>query len=322
MTSPHLTPSPQTSEQALSRSMPVASLEVAQATLLARYAPETRVRRIRWSQGETQALELGSGPPLLLVHGGLANALYWAPILPTLARSHRVLAVDLPGHGLADSFDYTTVDPLDHARTFLGDILDALELPAVAVVANSIGGLWSAAFALGAPHRVSRLALVGAPAGVTRTAPAQMRVLGAPLVGTWLGRRMMANPSREENRTLWGQILVVHSERLDDALLDVHIAHSRRNTASLLSLMRCAVGLRGLRRHMVLGERWQQLQTPTLLVCGERDAFITPTDWDVWETISARNPRVRLVRVPNAGHLPWLDDAGRIVDEVERFLGT
>ena len=45
-------------------------LEKAQAALLARFAPETRVRRIRWSQGETQLFELGTGAPLLYVHGG------------------------------------------------------------------------------------------------------------------------------------------------------------------------------------------------------------------------------------------------------------
>jgi pimeloyl-ACP methyl ester carboxylesterase len=48
-------------------------LEQAQAALLARFAPDTRVRRVRWSRGETQVLELGDGPPLLLVHGGGAT---------------------------------------------------------------------------------------------------------------------------------------------------------------------------------------------------------------------------------------------------------
>jgi len=112
-----------------------------QAALLARYAPDTRVRRIRWSQGETQLFELGTGSPLLYVHGGLSGAFEVVPILAALAENHRVLAVDRPGHGLADSFDYGGVDLLDHARTFLGDILDALELPTVDVMANSMGAL-------------------------------------------------------------------------------------------------------------------------------------------------------------------------------------
>jgi hypothetical protein len=44
----------------------IRQLEAAQAALLARYAHETRVRRVAWSQGETQVLEFGDGPPLLL----------------------------------------------------------------------------------------------------------------------------------------------------------------------------------------------------------------------------------------------------------------
>jgi hypothetical protein len=49
-----------------------AELEAAQAALLTRYAPDTRARRVVWSEGETQVLELGAGPPLLLIHGAWA----------------------------------------------------------------------------------------------------------------------------------------------------------------------------------------------------------------------------------------------------------
>ena len=90
-----------------------------------------------------------------------------------------MLAVDRPGHGLADPFDYRGVDLLDHGRTFLRDIVDALEFPTVDVVANSIGALWSVVFAIDAPKRVSRLALVGAPFGTMRRPPLLMLPLGA-----------------------------------------------------------------------------------------------------------------------------------------------
>src|SRR5262245_64326026 len=123
-------------------------LEKAQAALLDRFAPDTLVRRIRWSQGTTQLLDLGTGAPLLYVHGGLGGAFEVVPILEALAENHRVLAVDRPGHGLADPFDYRGVDLLEHARTFLGDVLDAVELPTVDLVANSMGALWSVAFAI------------------------------------------------------------------------------------------------------------------------------------------------------------------------------
>ena len=70
-------------------------LGTAQAALLARFAPDAVVRRIRWSQGETQLIDLGTGPPLLYVHGGLSGAFEVVPILGALAESHRVFAVDI-----------------------------------------------------------------------------------------------------------------------------------------------------------------------------------------------------------------------------------
>jgi pimeloyl-ACP methyl ester carboxylesterase len=296
-------------------------LEKAQAALLARFAPDTRVSRIRWSQGETQLLELGEGPPLVLVHGGGDGAFEWVPILPALARNRRVLVVDRPGHGLADPFDYRGVDLLEHARMFLRDILDALDLPTADIAANSIGGLWATAFALDEPQRVSRLLLVGVPVGLARDAPPLLRLMSRPRLGRLLGRLLMRNPTRDGSRKFWGQIQVAHPERLEDVLLDVDVAHTRRNLDSVLSLIRCVGD--GLRAgHLVLGDRWQTLKVPTLYLGGERDVFVRPKVEKALQVVAEANPRVRLVRIPDAGHLPWLDEPERVVAEIERFLGA
>jgi pimeloyl-ACP methyl ester carboxylesterase len=73
----------------------------------------------------------------------------------------------------------------------------------------------------------------------------------------------------------------------------------------------------GLRRELILGERWRGLTTPTLLIWGERDAFGSPAEG---EALVAKNPDLRLVRLAEAGHLPWLDDPDSVVAEIERFL--
>src|SRR5207245_11614192 len=111
-------------------------------------------------------------------------------------------------------------------------------------------------------------------------------------------------PKRESARTFWGEILVAHPEQLDDTLLDADVEQQRRNIGSMLGLVRCLADAGGLRRHLILGERWQALTVPTLFLWGERDAFGRPEEG---EAIAARNANLRLIRIPGAGHLPWFD---------------
>ena len=297
-------------------------LAAAQELLLERYAPDTRVRRIRWSHGETQVLELGDGPPLLLVHGGGDAAFEWVPILATLAKTHRVLAVDRPGHGLADAFSYRDVDLQAHVRSFLADILDTLELESTDVLANSIGGYWAAVFALAEPQRVRRLVIAGVPPGVVRDAPLPLRVMGVPVVGPLVARLVMGRPSREGSRKFWGQMLVVDPGQLPDELLDVDAAHMRRNAPDIRELLYLLIGPRGIRRHLVLGDRWNALEVPTLLLVGERDAFVTSHMTRAWESVAAASPSIDVLHVPGAGHLPWIDEPEIVVPEIERFLSA
>lgn len=292
------------------------ALVTAQAAYLGRVAPGHRTRRVRWSGGATQVIELGDGPPVVLVHGGLGEAFQWGPLLAPLARRRRVIAVDRPGHGLADPFDYRRADLFDHARRFLGEVLDALALPAAPLVANSMGGLFSVAFALRHHERVPRLVLVGSPAGVTRALPLPLR-LGTVPVLKWVARALMRRPTADSVRNFWKQLLVAHAERLDDDFLHLSALSQRRNAESWFTLIERTCEPRGFRRELLLAERWRDLAMPTTLVWGERDAFAPLADG---ESACARSPRLRMVRIADAGHSPWFDDPARVAAAIESAL--
>lgn len=315
MTSPPISPGQSSTSAAHARLD--RELEAAQAAWLARAAPGVRTRRIAWSGGSTQILELGeaANPPLVLLHGGLGEAFQWAPILAPLARTRRVLAIDRPGHGLADRFDYHGVDLLAHARTFLRESFDALGLERPALVASSMGGRWAIELALHHPERLSRLVLIGAPLGVSRGVPLMLRAGTLPVLG-WISRRLMERPTPDAVRGFY-KLLVAHPERLDPAFVAAAVASQRRNAPTWFGLLDLAVGPRGIPSHLLVGDRWKDLRVPTTLIWGTRDAF---TPIEVGAAVAAAHPEVRLVRIPDAGHAPWFDEPAKAAEAIEAAL--
>ncbi|WP_338675158.1 alpha/beta fold hydrolase [Streptomyces sp. SCSIO 30461] len=95
-------------------------------------------------------------PPLVLVHALGKNFTDWEQVVPALARSRRVYALDLRGHGRSDwPGDYS----LELMRADVLQFLDALGLGHVDLIGHSMGGIVAYLLAQDHPQRVSRLVL-------------------------------------------------------------------------------------------------------------------------------------------------------------------
>src|ERR1043166_2324789 len=106
-------------------------------------------------------------PPMLLLHGGAQTAHSWDEVAPDLARDHHVLALDQRGHGDSDwSPDgrYRREDFVADVRAFLAD----RGWGAPTVMAVSLGGLNSIAFAAAHPERLRSLVVVDVAPTVNR----------------------------------------------------------------------------------------------------------------------------------------------------------
>jgi len=259
-------------------------------------------------------IELGQGPPLLLLHGGGGHAAQWGPILSGLSERHHVLAVDRPGHGLADPFDYRGASLLSHCHRFVNDFLDLEQLSSVSIAANSMGGLFALAFALNSPERVRHLVLVGAPAAFKVELPLVARVVFSPVMKPIM-RTLMKHSTPGRARKLWGRLLVAYPDRLENDFLDLEAANQRRNSSSWVSLIYRTFDTRGIRDEFILDQRWKQLSVKTTFIIGERDATARP---EVAEAVASQNPRAGVVRIPDAGHVPWFDSP----DEVAAAINT
>jgi pimeloyl-ACP methyl ester carboxylesterase len=109
-------------------------------------APRQKTGSIAWC-------EAGQGTPVLLIHGVGLNADAWGPQIHTLSARHRVVTVDMPGHGLSDLLP-DGAELSDYVAAIAG-LIDALGLSPVPVVGHSMGALIALGLALDHPEKIA-----------------------------------------------------------------------------------------------------------------------------------------------------------------------
>jgi pimeloyl-[acyl-carrier protein] methyl ester esterase len=247
----------------------------------------------------------GAGPPLVLLHGFAMHGGLFTPIVPALARSHRVHVIDLPGHGHSPAaFPWTLAALADAVAGYV----KALDRPAT-LLGWSLGGMVALRLARAHPELVDGLALAC-------TTPCFVARDGWPhaMAATTLAR--FGDELRVSYRLTLQRFLTLQvqgSERgratlgeLREALF-ARAAPSPATLAAALALM-AATDLR---------EEVRSVGATTLVITGQRDA-LTPTAAGAWLTSAL--PDARHVDLEGAAHAPFLSHPDAFVAAVARFL--
>jgi pimeloyl-ACP methyl ester carboxylesterase len=302
---------------------PIATFEVAERRLFAACGMQIASRRVRLADPPlaVRVLEAGDGPPLLLVHGSGMSASTWAPLLPHLA-GHRLIALDLPGFGLSDAFDYAGRSLRAHAVAQLTSLLDALDLERVPVIGTSLGGMWALCLAVDAPERITALASLGVPAVALpgmRGDPVltALSTPGLRRLVAWIGSPSVAVTRRALAR---GAIGPQAAERAPDGFFDVVHQGMRQPgfRTAMLSHMWLAMRLGRPRPGNFLSDaELQHIATPVLMIWGDDDPYGGP---EIGRRAAARMANAHLEVLP-ARHAPFLDDPQRCGALINRLLG-
>ncbi len=142
---------------------------------LAATAPEQarhglRIHHVRTTIGRVSVAEAGRGDPVLLIHGLGATKASFLPSVGAVARTHRAIAIDLPGFGDSVKPIGAAYDPAFFAEAIVA-LLDALELPSAHLIGNSMGGRVSIEVGLRHADRVRRLVLLAPSLAWKRSRP-------------------------------------------------------------------------------------------------------------------------------------------------------
>jgi 4,5:9,10-diseco-3-hydroxy-5,9,17-trioxoandrosta-1(10),2-diene-4-oate hydrolase len=245
-------------------------------------------------------IELGSGPPLVFVHGLSGSWQNWLEQLPVFARDHRVVAFDLPGFGASEMPDWQ-ISISGYGR-WLDALYEALGIDAAAVVGNSMGGFISAELAIAYPARVERMVLVSA-AGLTvehqrhdRTL-AVLRTLDRRLAAYagWLGTRSETLARRPRARRMIFGLVAHRPDLLPGPLVAEQIRGSGK--AGFVPALDALTSY-------PIRDRLPEIACPTLIVWGTEDWLVPARDADEFARLI---PNARKVVWSQTGHMAMLE---------------
>lgn len=240
----------------------------------------------------------GSGPPLVLFHGGAGSWTHWIRNIPALARHFTVHAFDLPGGGDSDDVP-ADIHPEQYVDRVCAGVEEVAAGGRIGLAGFSFGGVNAAMVTARMPDTIRKLALL-APGGLGRVNN----------VGAALRKMPPASAGEDEKKSV-----VRHNLRLmmlaHDASIDEQtIAIQRENIARTRYDSRRFTGSTLTKEHL-----WR-VRTRTLAIFGALDNLSYPSVYARVTPLRSTKPDVEIELIPGMGH--WIQYEA--ADVVNRLL--
>jgi pimeloyl-ACP methyl ester carboxylesterase len=241
----------------------------------------------------------GTGPVVLLLHGIGGSLELWAAQFVEANHDMRLIALDLPGHGLSD-FGPHPLMPTTFAA-FVWKFADALGLTRVHLAGNSLGGAICVQMRAQQPTRVQTM-LLAAAANLGRECPVPFRLMTLPVLGALMSR---AGPMAvtQQIQALFGPSFVVTDELRKTIERNVMRPGAQ---AAFLATLRLMTDLGGQRAGLVADSHTAlaSASVPVLMLHGRQDRVIPFAHSEHAHELA---PSSRLQPVDDCGHTPQLE---------------
>jgi pimeloyl-ACP methyl ester carboxylesterase len=259
--------------------------------------------------------ELGSGPPLLLIHGLMTSSYSWRYVLEPLAAHHRLIIPDLPGAGRSAMPDrpYTAAALAE----FVGELIDTLGLRGCAAVGNSLGGFLCMRLALDDAGALSRLVNIHAPCFPIPRIRALAAALALPGAQALVRRVIATDPERWVWRNVhyFDETLKSREETAEYGA-PLSRDDGRRAFLHYLADTMAPAGFASFVRDLET-RRGQPFPVPLLLLYSRTDPLVPPI---TGERLHALIPDARLEWLDDTSHFAHVDSPERVVPLLASFL--
>ncbi len=271
---------------------------------------------IKCSEGNLRVITAGeAGKAVVLLSGaGLDNALLsWRHLIPVLASSYRVFALDWPKQGKSSPWNGLA----DQACLLkCVDMVRAhFKLDTISLIGLSQGGAITLAYTLAHPEKVEKFVAI-APAGIIRFPPGihQLLWLSAKLSGltSALSRLMFLN----RKTAIWSlkKLFPVLPHDFDEIVEEVYEEYSR-NGVRASDWQNTSIGF--LKMKVYLMPKLHRISCPALFIQGDKDIAVNPKHTT---EAASKIPNSKLLILENAGHWPNRQSPEKINAIIMDFL--
>ena len=255
----------------------------------------------------------GKGKPIVLIHGLGASSFTWHKIAPELAKTNRVIAIDLKGFGQSDKPLDEHYSIFDQAK-LVEDFLSRSGLRGVTLVGHSFGGGVALAVALNqmdaGNRQIEKLVLIDSVA-YRQPLPFFFQVLRTPIIGE-LGMSLVP-PEVQMTRAL--EIAYHRDEKVTAETVN-HYASALHSEGGRHALFHTINSLDPDKAEE-FAQRYRSLTTPALLLWCEHDKIV-PLKFG--KRLATDLPDARIEVIEECGHIPHEEQPEETLRAIQSFV--
>jgi len=254
---------------------------------------------ITYKNAKVHFTDQGSGEAVLLLHGFLENISMWNPLSEHLTKSHRVICVDLLGHGKSDSIGYIhTMEMMAEAVNY---VLNDLKISSVIVIGHSMGGYVGLALLEAHPNLIKGICLMNSTA-VSDSLEKQIN-------------RDRAIRAVKENYKTFVSVSIANLFRPKSRILYKEEYRNVKQEALKTSVQSIIASLEGMKVRTNRLQLFRNSKIPKLVILGEKDAIL---DYKLQQSYY-ENSDVTIVEFPD-GHMSHVENKEDFTYNIMHFI--
>lgn len=241
----------------------------------------------------------GEGSPLILLHGFLENHTMWDLFIPALTKRHRVICVDLLGHGQSQCTGY--VHTMESMANAVHSVITTLKLDPITIIGHSLGGYVGIAFAKAYPQNLIALCLLNSTPEADND-----------------DRKILRSRANEMAKTQYRQLVRMSFTNLFDPV--VKKQHAEPIAEALVQALKTPVqgyiaANSGMQQREDHRKFWNQMGIKKGMILGESDWIINARDHQ--NNYSSSSSFFSIIK---SGHMSHISNFEKTLLEIMRFL--